>query len=737
MSFSRDGIGIRLQFLWVGTWILWLVSGAFLPIPPWRAAATLQREEALALRQAANPALIPWWSIALGDARQQEALGPGWGPPEGKLGSRQRRSVLRAAALRFHSPAWPEATVTLQAGQLSTGSVDVSVMLDGRPRGSLKLNQSWAVASLPVGGLTEGTHLLSLESAPEGIPLAGVAVGTAAVAEPAHNSGFLQWVAVGGDERPAIFPSSPWTAPPEGAARVETRGLRGWYGFGTGPRVGRGAAVLEVAHGLISAALLTVVTGLGYAALCASQGAARLILAPMFSAGVLMTVFALLRILDQAPTPLATAMGLAGLGALPLLRIRRDETARLPWRLLLPSGLALAVLCFFALRVVPPLDDQDLEVQGTAWALAHRGVPAMITDRGTTYFFAHPPLLHLWVSGSFALAGRLDRVADADALARLAEAKGPFVEPRAGEYPPPHYHLWRQLLERFFVEPQLWPTRQINVVLAALSVAWVAHLGAALSGHSIVGVGVALVLASFPEFLVRGAYGGYFAITTVTVLGAVAALEPRADWRAAAASAVAVLSNQKGLLVPVAWMLAAPRFERLGRFLPALGAALGLGAFVVWGLAIDAPTFVYDFLKMHVFHRLALSDVRLIHEAGSWYPSIPELWREFVRHYGLAFTCLAALASLRALRSDSAYVRVCGFAVVVGALVFSLTDWRQTKHLALLAAPALLAVAAACPAAPRARAVFLTVLVMLIANNLWTAWPLVSDFLALRPSTIW
>ena len=718
-------------------WMLWLVSAALLPIPPWRAEVTLEREEALALQHASNKALMPWWSIAVGDTVQQQALGPGWGPPEGEQGSRERRSVLRSTTLRFHSPAWPAAKVTLQAGQLTAGPADVSVVLDGRAYGSVRLDQSRSVTSLLVGDLTEGPHLLTLEFDRAGTPLAGAAVGIVAVAAPAHDSGFIQWVAVGAYERPALFPSSQGAAPPDGAVSVERRGLRGWYGFEAGARVGWWGAAFEVAHGLITAALLTVVTGLGYAALCTSQGAARLILAPLFSAGVLATVFALLRILDQAPTPLATAMGLAGLGALPLLRIRRGETTQLPWRALLPSGLALAALCAFALRVVPPLDDQDLEVQGTAWALAHRGVPAMITDRGTAYFFAHPPLLHLWVSGSFALAGRLDRVADGHRLARMAEAHGPFVEPRADEYPPPYYDLWRQLLERFFTEPQLWPTRQINVLLAALAVAWVAQLGTALSGHSTVGVALALTLATFPEFLVRGAYGGYFAVTTVTILGTVAALGPRADWRAAAAAALAALSNQKGLLVPVAWVFAAPRSSGMGRYVPALGAALGLCAFVVWGLAIDAPTFIYDFVKTHVLRRLALSDIRLVHDAFIWYPSIPELWREFVRNYGLAFTAVAAVASLRALRSDSAQARVSGVSVLLGALVFSLTDWRQTKHLALLVAPALVAVAAACPATRRARAVFLTLLAMLIANNFWTAWPLVSDFLALRPSTIW
>jgi hypothetical protein len=562
-----------------------------------------------------------------------------------------------------------------------------------------------------------------------------VAVGTAPA--PARQEfRLVQWVPVGIDERPAsLLPASPAT--PSGQPKVRTPGLRGWYGFGAGAAGRLGAAVPEAAHGRERGAH-AIVTGLGYAALCTASGPERLALAPLFSFGGLAVVFGALRVLGLSPSPGAVALGLALVGGLPLLRPPRGDAGLLRWRALVPSGLALVALVFFAARIVPPLDDQDLEVQATASALARRGTPMTVTDRGTRYFFAHPPALHVFVAGSFALSGRLGRVGDADALALEAERRGPFLEPRLEEYPPPYYDLWQRLLERFFTEPERWPTRQVNVLLAAIAVGWIAELGAVLAGSSAVGVLVALVLATFPEFLVRGAYGGYFAVATLSTLAIVATLDrARPGWSAAATAAFASLAEQKGLLVPAAWLLAAPHGSGSGRLLPGLGAAAGLLAFAAWGLAIDAPTFVYDFVKVHVVRRLALGDVRFSHDPAIWYPSIWELWREFAARYGILFTIAAGIACLMALRSREPRARACGAAVLLGALIFSLTDWRQTKHLSLLAAPALLALAAARPTTPRARVVYFALLGALVVFNVATAWPLLRDFSALTPSTIW
>ena len=64
-------------------------------------------------------------------------------------------------------------------------------------------------------------------------------------------------------------------------------------------------------------------------------------------------------------------------------------------------------------------------------------------------------------------------------------------------------------------------------------------------------------------------------------------------------------------------------------------------------------------------------------------------------------------------------------------------DWRQTKHLALLAAPALVAIAGSWPRSSRGTRWALALAAGLLIRNLWTAWPLLRDFDALRPSSIW
>jgi hypothetical protein len=214
-------------------------------------------------------------------------------------------------------------------------------------------------------------------------------------------------------------------------------------------------------------------------------------------------------------------------------------------------------------------------------------------------------------------------------------------------------------------------------------------------------------------------------------------LDERWDGRALlGTSALAFLADQKGLLVPLSWAAAldlnAPLRRRL---LPLAGGILGLLLFAAWGLLTDAPTFVHDFLRQHVLRRLSGADVRFASDAARWYPSIPELWREFADHYGLGFTVAAAFASARALTSRREAVRAAGVAVWIGAAVFSYTDWRQTKHLALLAAPALIAVADA--AAAEKRRLWTFILALFVLRNLWASWPLLSDFGAIRPSTIW
>jgi len=89
----------------------------------------------------------------------------------------------------------------------------------------------------------------------------------------------------------------------------------------------------------------------------------------------------------------------------------RSSPAIRPGRLPL---LILALIYIFiylgATQVVPPLEDHDMETQGTAWALLHRLKPLHLTDRGTTYFFAHPLLLHFYNAHTILFADALDEL---------------------------------------------------------------------------------------------------------------------------------------------------------------------------------------------------------------------------------------------------------------------------------------------------------------------------------------
>jgi hypothetical protein len=492
-------------------------------------------------------------------------------------------------------------------------------------------------------------------------------------------------------------------------------------------------------NGIAAALLIVLLTGLGWALLLRAQGTSRMILGLAFSTGSLLLVLVVLRILGIGPRPAPLAVGLALAGGLPLLRLGRSGELRLPWRLSVVGLVAAMTLSYFAAVVIPPLQDQDMETQGTAYALAMRQVPSMLTDRGVVHFFAHPPLLHLWQAGTFALSGRLPRVAYYDEAARTLP---PQTNATAERETPVRSRTYQasvtRLVRRFFAEPQLWPTRQVNVALAALAVALLAHLAGAVAGHRTAGVALALVWLSFPELLVRGAYGGYFAATALLSLLVLAGLEASASRGSLmTAGALAFLVNQKGLLVPVGWAVGAARAVGRRRFVPLVGALTAVVAFAAYGLAVDAPAFLGDFLREHVLARLDGSDLRFRPAAGIWYPSIPELWNEFVKHYGIAFTALAALAVAGGLTSRSAAVRAAAWSVALGAVVFSVTDWRQTKHLALLAAPALVTIAGSWPSAPTRRKLGLAVLSLLILRNLWTAWPLLTRFDALAPGTTW
>jgi len=751
-------VSVRPVTLWAVGWAVWIASGLALPVPPWRAADTLRREEQAAL-SLALPVSAEAWSIDVGRARQSRALGAGWSVNEAFLdeGGRRRTFVWiesSAADVAFASPEWSTAWLTLRASPLAAlAPLTVELELDHETRASVVLPQGWTVASASLGRVSRGVHVLTLRPRGQAVPpgeartlslaVDGIAVGPAAVAEPDRDRGvFVGSLNVGLEDRSALFVSADARSrplPERSATRRVGADLVAWYAFGIGGAAGAGSAALMALHGLAAAALVTLVPGLCWSGLWRSRGAGRIAVALGASTACLLIIFVGLRLAGRAPTPVAVACGLAVLGAAPLPFLRDRGRVTVPGPSVLIALAAAAALLWFAAFVVPPLEDQDMEMQATAHALATRQVPQALTNRSTAYYFAHPPLLHLWQAGTFALSGRLSRVAYYDDAGRRA-ARGPFLEPPEGAplIRRPHYEDWKPLLRRFLSEPQLWPARQVCVLLAAVGAGLLAALAASLTRSTAAGVVLAALLVSFPETLVRGAHGAYFAATSLLALVILCCLDETAPRRETMlASALAFLVDQKGLLVPAAWALGAPRRAGWSRFLPLAGALAGAAAFLAWGLAVDPRTFLFDFVREHVTRRLSGADVRFVADTARFYPSIPQLWAEYLARYGAAFTAWAAVAAGVGLRRERPAARAAGAAVLLGALVFSVVDWRQTRHLALLTAPAVVALAGAWPRSAAWRRGALLFAAALILRNLWAARPLLTAFESWVPHAGW
>lgn len=341
--------------------------------------------------------------------------------------------------------------------------------------------------------------------------------------------------------------------------------------------------------------------------------------------------------------------------------------ALLPERKTLLAGAAVFLAAYAAYfqgasRFVPPLDDQDYEAQGTGWGLLASLSPALTTDRGTPYYFAHPPLVHFYVAGSFAGWNELGR------LKRYSESSN-----------------LEALYADFHRDPAPVPTRTANVFLAALTVALLGAAAARLSGRPSLGALTAAAFATNPEVFVRSSYGGYFAGEIFALMSLLLA-SSRADFLLA--GAFAALVNQKLVFLPLA--LAAWRLREKREAHPALlGFAAGTALFWAWGLAIDASVFWTDHIRSHLLDRIV--HVNPLGYGG--YPDPAALWSEFVRHTGFLLLPLGAWAVADGLRRGRDRDLLGPWAVwmLMTSLAYTAVDWRQTKHLMPLLLPLFLA----------------------------------------------
>jgi hypothetical protein len=430
--------------------------------------------------------------------------------------------------------------------------------------------------------------------------------------------------------------------------------------------------------------------------------------------------------------------------------------------LLVAGGLFYVQSYVGAAHFVPPIEDQDMETQGTAYGLINEAAPTMVTDRDSRFFFAHPLLLHFWIGESALISGDLDR---------LKHYHDSSEAMRGDPAPEVLYAEWERSLARFYADPVLLPTRTPNIFLALLIVFPLGFLVFRLTGSRIAAVGAAALYATLPEIYVRTSYGGYLSVTNfLLVSGAYFYLHAsrlfpdQKDDGASNAPArrfgfasafLAGWTDQKGILVPLAapvhaglralidlgpakiFTRAWTRKDVLAAIAVTGGFFAGWAVYVAFGLSVAPSDFVRDHIQAHIVERMQLDSVE-IRQVESWYPSILKLWREFADHTGW-FLSLAAIPAgiyaLRRVREGEGFLLIWA---VIGAVGFSLVDWRQTKHLAHIL-PAIIMMTAVYWASlsGRLRMAMAALLVVAFTWNTARTGMQMADFEFIKPSPTW
>jgi hypothetical protein len=397
----------------------------------------------------------------------------------------------------------------------------------------------------------------------------------------------------------------------------------------------------------------------------------------MTSAVALLLALVAFRLLNVLPTQgnmWVTMAALSNLGLVLCWRHGRRLAAprSITHRERVAAGLVLAAVLWattvVATRVVPPLPDHDLEMQGTGFSLLTRLEPRLITDRGLHYYFAHPPLLHVYIAASFLYHGEVSALQAYDTLTTIADIDATFAH-----------------------APHLRETRTPNIGFAAVTAALLLLWTFRRSRRWWLSTLVVAAYLSNPEVVVRSAYGGYFMFSTLALLLMVMVMGRGGRTGVSAGLGLwAVWGNHK-IIVGVAGIVlgcvaAARRTHSTVRLGAALagGAVVGTALFWTYGYLIAPQDFVTDHLGHHLWQRVIHANPL----GYGGYPSLVGLWREFVVHTGLVLLPAGLLFAATDLGRPPAH-EIAGRTqswvltgvILVTAVVFSVIDWRMTKHL--------------------------------------------------------
>ncbi len=399
------------------------------------------------------------------------------------------------------------------------------------------------------------------------------------------------------------------------------------------------------------------------------------------------------------------------------------------------------------------LFDCDIERSGTSYGLLYHGKPFLLTDRNTSYFYAHPPLMNLYSAFTILLSGhiqdtkyyydkaieRIDtlshqfkkneqltfldksgeeiistiRVADKNMVffdntlpseIMLVDCVGKKKYIKTSQQAISRKELDQYRIKTSLNEMEKYYTQTPNFLqgrmpLIFLNVITSIILSAIVFGltNSVLWTITATALYfSFPEIYILSSSGIYTAIINLAMLFLfyfyIFYDNPSFLFTSGLFCA---LSSQKTIIFPLAiviWELSlnlnySQKIKRLFTNKALLGFLSGMAIFWSYGLLTNTKVFWEEHVQHHLFNRIFhINDLGYSH-----YPSIGNLWKEFIKNTGGIFF-LTAFLSITIFFIKKSFPQKTKLGVIfvwflTGSFIYSIVDWRVHYHLLLILPP--------------------------------------------------
>lgn len=422
-----------------------------------------------------------------------------------------------------------------------------------------------------------------------------------------------------------------------------------------------------------------------------------------------------------------------------------------------------------SLKVVPPLQDNDLDIQHTAYSLLNTLTPFTLTDRLTLFDFSHPLLINFYSSFSLLFSEQLSTVKYYYDYALRA---GEILKQHEGEIKLPLsilssdqkeilvkeqiVKLQEEKYKMFHQSPNLLYTRLPNIFLGSLTAVLLYYFLLSITRSQYLSLLGIMIYITLPEFFVSLSSEMHTSMVSFLSMVILWLYIKRTDYAQdrflgfsllASGFLISQASN-KAVFLPLAIFLAAyifggkinsnnPDKKAANKIL--LGFILGSFTFWLYGLVIDRKTFILDHFRYHFIDRI----FHLRDGMNYTYPTIIRLWKDFGSNLSLPFFIISLCSLLYLLRmrqDEEGRLSVLSVWFFLGAFAFSIVDWRETYHLMLLVLPLIIGTIIVLDRLKEYKFIYTfcsVIFVYVITHNTHTIFKLSNNFYTLASLARW